>query len=566
MAGNFNVSGIVKLVDDFSAKARTIAAATDHMSQRMTAFQQKAASLKSTLVGLGAAIAGAFTFNKLKDALHEAATEQVGIRRFEHMFEMMKDVIGVGKHELEQEINRLGKLSAIDPDLLMAETSERLMKGARLTGKNFLRAIQLSTNIAAGEGANSEAATTAAFSKVAGMLINPRQAMRKAQAEGIINPEDLKKFQQLAKHSKNIAHLQGLVLDAMEKRHGGRAKGMMFSPSFTDSMIKMSHKEMMSGIGTLINPLISKKVFEITSAIIEFADGMTKLGKELEKISDTGQRWKKFTEVLGSSSPVIKILAGALAFIGGVLAVFALKAALAMAPMLIMLAVFGVAAWLVYDFSGAIDELTAGFSNLDSGGKVLAATVGIVSAAFVAWKVGSIIASLASLAVATWSAAGPWILWAAAILIVAGLIYIFRDSISAAFSGLGDVISNVWTGMKDGAQVAIDYIVNIYTSAVGKLKELFLGLKNIFLGIGDSISAAGSWVGGKLGITQGPSTLPAAGAKASVEGQVNINIKDPGNNASISSSSNGNIPVNVGQTRGGSYRSTVPSSMVPGPR
>ena len=565
MAGNFNVSGIVKLVDDFSAKARTIAAATDHMSQRMTAFQQKAASLKSTLVGLGAAIAGAFTFHKLKDALHEAATEQVGIRRFEHMFEMMKNTIGVGKKELDEEIKRLAKGAAIDPDFIMAETSEKLMKGARLTGKNFLRAIQLSTNIAAGEGA-TEAATSTAFAKVAGLLINPRRAMMKAQAEGLINPEDLKKFQQLAKHSKNVAHLQGLVLDAMEKRHGGRAKGMMFSPSFTMAMLEMAPKEMMSGIGTLINPLISKKVYEITSAIIEFGNALSDLGTDLEKIPDTGQRWKKFTEVLGSSSPVIKILAGALAFIGGVLAVFALKAALAMAPMLIMLAVFGVAAWLVYDFSGAIDELTAGFSNLDSGGKVLAATVGIVSAAFVAWKVGSIIASLASLAVATWSAAGPWILWAAAILIVAGLIYIFRDSISAAFSGLGDIISKVWTGMKDGAQVAIDYIVNIYTSAVGKLKELFLGLKNIFLGIGDNISAAGSWVGGKLGITQGPSTLPAVGAKASVEGQVNINIKDPGNNASVSSSSNGNVPVNVGQTRGGSYRSTVPSSMVPGPR
>lgn len=565
MAGNFNVSGIVKLVDDFSAKARTIAAATDHMSQRMTAFQQRAASLKSTMVGLGTAIAGAFTFHKLKDALHEAATEQVGIRRFEHMFEMMKNTIGVGKKELDEEIKRLAKGAAIDPDFIMAETSEKLMKGARLTGKNFLRAIQLSTNIAAGEGA-TEAATSAAFAKVAGLLINPRRAMMKAQTEGLINPEDLKRFQQLAKHSKNIAYLQGLVLDAMEKRHGGRAKGMMFSPSFTMAMLDRAPKEMMSGIGTLINPLISKKVYEITSAIIEFGDALSELGTDLEKISDTGQRWQRFTDVLQASPPAIKILAGALAFIGGVLSVFALKAIMAMAPMLIMLAVFGVAAWLVYDFSGAINELTSGFSELDSGGKVLAATVGIVSAAFVAWKVGSIIASLASLAVATWSAAGPWILWAAAILIVAGLIYVFSDSISAAFSGLGDIISKVWTGMKDGAQVAIDYIVNIYTSAVGKLKELFLGLKNIFLGIGDNISAAGSWVGGKLGITQGPSTLPAVGAKASVEGQVNINIKDPGNNASVSSSSNGNVPVNVGQTRGGSYRSTVPSSMVPGPR
>lgn len=565
MAGNFNVSGIVKLVDDFSAKARTIAAATDQMSNRMAAFQQKAAGLKHTLVGLGAAIAGAFTMHKLKDALHEAATEQVGIRRFEHMFEMMKNTIGVGKKELDEEIKRLAKGAAIDPDFIMAETSEKLMKGARLTGKNFLRAIQLSTNIAAGEGA-TEAATSTAFAKVAGLLINPRRAMMKAQTEGLINPEDLKRFQQLAKHSKNIAYLQGLVLDAMEKRHGGRAKGMMFSPSFTMAMLDRAPKEMMSGIGTLINPLISKKVYEITSAIIEFGDALSELGTDLEKISDTGQRWKKFTEVLGSSSPAIKILAGSLAFIGGVLTVFALRAAIAVAPMLVLLAVFGVVAWLIYDCQGAIDELTAAFNNLDSGGKVLAATIGIVSAAFVAWKVGSIIASLASLAVATWSAAGPWILWAAAILIVAGLIYIFKDSISAAFSGLGDIISKVWTGMKDGAQVAIDYIVNIYTSAVGKLKELFLGLKNIFLGIGDNISAAGSWVGGKLGITQGPSTLPAVGAKASVEGQVNINIKDPGNNASISSSSNGNVPVNVGQTRGGSYRSTVPSSMVPGPR
>lgn len=566
MAGNFNVSGIVKLVDDFSAKARTIAAATDHMSQRMTAFQQRAASLKSTMVGLGTAIAGAFTFHKLKDALHEAATEQVGIRRFEHMFEMMKNTIGVGKKELDAEIKRLGKVAAIDPDLIMAETSEKLMKGARLTGKNFLRAIQLSTNIAAGEGANNEAATTAAFSKVAGLLINPRRAMMKAQAEGLINPEDLKRFQQLAKHSKNIAYLQGLVLDAMEKRHGGRAKGMMFSPSFTMAMLDRAPKEMMSGIGTLINPLISKKVYEITSAIIEFGDALSELGTDLEKIADTGQRWKKFNEILSASSPAIKILAGSLAFIGGVLTVFALRAAIAVAPMLVLLAVFGVIAWLIYDCQGAIDELTAAFNNLDSGGKVLAATIGIVSAAFVAWKVGSILASLASLAVATWAAAGPWVLWAAAIIIVAGLIYVFSDSISAAFSGLGDIISKVWTGMKDGAQVAIDYIVNIYTSAVGKLKELFLGLKNIFLGIGDNISAAGSWVGGKLGITQGPSTLPAVGAKASVEGQVNINIKDPGNNASVSSSSNGNVPVNVGQTRGGSYRSTVPSSMVPGPR
>lgn len=578
MAGNFNVSGVVKLVDDFSAKARSIASATDQMSNRMSAFQSRAAGMRSTIVGLGAALAGYLSFNQAKHSLAEAAGEEVAVYKFQHMFSKIKDVIGIGKEELTKELEDLGKRGRIDPDLLMGETSQQLLLGGKVVGKNLLRSIQVATNMAALEG-STETAVQGAFQKIGAMMRNPSRAAMFGKRMGLFSVEEAEQIQKLAKSSKNTVGIQDIILKKLEAQFKDAMSSTAETASATMALASLAPKELYSGIGRVLNQLAGGSIRRVAREVIEFGDSLVAISDKLKEVTDFDSKVRVLWYAFKEAPPVIQVVVGSIAAVSAVLAAFAIKALLAVAPVLILIAAVTALLYIFKDTESAanmlasiLSDIRAKFNGLSPVAQAAAAGVAGFLTVLAVAKIYTFITALAAFAVATWAAFAPWIIAAVVIGVVTALVYAFGDSIGNVFNGLGSVFSNTWSGMKDGAVAAINFIVAAYETAVGKLKDMFAGLKNVFSGIGDAIGSAASWAGGKIGITTDSSLktqasmLPAAGAKASVEGQVNINIKDPGNNATVSSQSNGNVPVNVGQTRGGSYRSTIPSAFTPGPR
>lgn len=675
MVGSFNVSGIVRLVDDFTSKARTIAASTDLMTSRFDKLKAKAAGVSNTLRAMVATAIAAFSIGAIKRFLQEAANESVLVNRFEQMFSSVGSSIKIGRAELEKEIQSLGLLGRFDEDDIKGNVAAPMMRSGKIAGQNFLRAMQLAVNMGALEG-NTPEALARAGSEISAILSNPRLGLRKLAR--MMPAKEIDKLKQMIKLDKNLAAVQGIILAAYEKRYTGAAKLMETSPAGTLAQINLGLGEFESGIGNLINSGFGEWFRALGKELQAIGNSFSDVAGQLNELSSGGEKLKKLLEIFNEGSIKTKALAvgvvglatvitlslgaailGILGPIGSALAIiasltagaFAFKKELTsiwdsslLAKAGILAVVGAIAASLVPAMTKlalmvkpfmlwvgglvAVATLAASFGLLGPRAKafvdeiqksspIMEKLVNIMKAIGVALTLIAAKAVIAASATAL-MALGPLLIPA---LIGAALVGIpvFAEEIKAAFTQLfeylGRKISETWTAFKDSSVVAwfgelgtkiseiwtsfkdssvVTWVIELgkkipeswaafkdssvlawvkdlgkmlwdaLTAPFEKVKELLSGLK-----LGDTLSSIGNSTLSFLGLVDAPK-LPAVsgpsvplGAKATseakVSGEVTINVKDPAGRSDVSIVSKGDVPLNKGQTSGGSYRSTTPS-------
>lgn len=576
MANGFSVSGVVKLVDDFSSKARTIAAQTTEMTSRFDRLKSRAGNLKAVLGGVAAAATAAFTVGKIKTFLQDAATEGVLGNKFEQMFAQYKDSLKIGRKELEQEISSLASLGGFDEDDIMGNVAAPMMRSGKLAGQNFLRAMQIAVNRGALEGNTAEALQQSG-QKIAAMLINPRRGIMAAARDGIFTPKEQKELQKLSLNSKNMPMIQDRILKGYERMYGGAAIRTKNSPARTLAEINVGLGELSSGIGHVINAGFGKWLQESFLKVKAVGTSLADLSVELNKVGTVSEKlqilWDMFSKgtfeakalavagvglalVVGitlvgaivSLAGVFGLLLAALGTAGFAAFVFKdeLKAlwessdlvkagvialATAMTTLLIptLVKVAGVLApFLMY--AGALlalGTLAASFGLLGEGAKSfvdnLQASNPVLDKVIGSLKiVGAALTLLAAKAavVAIYTAAmalGPLLIPAAIIAAIAAVVY-FWDEIKAAGSKaldyLSEKIKSGWDSLTDSR--VVEWVKNLgnilYEALTAPFKAVGSLLSN--LNIGDKIKGVGNSIMNFVGLSSDVPALPAAPSPA----------------------------------------------------
>ena len=506
---NFNVEGVIKLQDQFTATANKIASASDRLGRGMETLKSRARQLAGVL---SMALIG----NKLKHGFLEAAAEEKLMRRFDHFFENVKNKVGMTKDALMKELEDVKTLSGFDVEDIMGDVTAPLLRSGKVTGANLLRAQQLAANIAAMNG-NDQEALKASGEKLAQALSNPMRAMRMVRE--FMSPEEFAKMQKSMKglKSSQVAGLQDKILTALEGKYKGGAASMADSMSTTLLRLRGATGDLNSGVGNLVNALLGQKLREWAASAQNLASTFSGLGIELKKIEGFQGKLAFLAREFEQATPAVRAFTVAVSVLA-----------------------FGALAAVVIAF-GKVGAIVA------------VVTAGLAAVAYY-WEPIKTLALSATQAVEAF--------WGSFAKTDAGITTL--SALRLAFEGVSTYVKFLY-GNIELVGTALQKLWDIAKSVGGAISKAME-----FVGGTTTISKTGQFDGGdaeanfytgggqfKLPAAPGIQGMESLGAKAEakVEGQVNITINDKSGAATVNSSSTGNVPVNVGKTAGGAYSS-----------
>lgn len=503
---NFNVEGVIKLQDQFTATANKIAASTEKLGQGMERLKSRARQLVGVLGGL------AIT-SKLKHGFLEAAAEEKLIRRFDHFFSTVQQKVGITKEKLMEELESVKELSGFDVEDLMGDVTAPLLRSGKVTGANLLRAQQLAANIAAMNG-NDGAALKASGEKLATALANPMRAMRTLRE--FMTPEEFKKLQSSVKglSSADIPEFQNKILTALESKYRGAANSMSDSMSTTLLRINGAVGDLNAGIGNLVNAALGDTLRQWAVGAQNLASSFSSIGLELKKISGAKGKILLLASEFEQATPAVRAFTVALT-------------ALAVGALAAVVIAFGKVGAIIALVTAALAGIAYYWEPIKAGALVAGDAIKSVWDQFAQTDAGITAVSALKLAFEGVSAYVNF-LYGNVELVVNALksMYNVASAIGSVVGKAYGVVSSVVKAPQSDQFAGGDAEAEFYTSR--------------------PIPAA-------PGI-QGMSGLGAK-AEAKVEGQVNITINDKTGAATVNSSSSGNVPVNVGKTAGGAYSS-----------
>jgi len=501
---NFNVEGVVRLTDQFSATASKITAASEKMSRGMEVLKTRAKQLAGVL-------SLAFIGNKLKHGFLEGAAEEKLVRRFDHFFTAVQSKVGMTKDVLMKEIEDLKSLSGFDVEDIMGNVTAPLLRSGKVTGANLLRAQQLAANIAAMNG-NDGAALQEAGSRIAQAMSNPMRAMRMVRE--FMSPEEFEKLKQSMKglKSSDVAGLQDQILKALESKYKSGAASMADSMSTTLLRLNGAVGDINSGIGNLINSALGDELRSWASDAQELASKFSNIGLELKKIQGFGGKLDYLFDAFMTAPPAIRATT---------VAIMGLGAAIGGA----ILAAMGPVGWAILGITAAVATIAYYWDPIKAGIQGVATEMTR--------------------------------LWQSFAMTESGVTAI--NLLKAAFQGLQSYIGflvDYWVGAFEKVLAVVNKVSSTLSSVGSVIGQTFSAMNSPQFEGGDA--EADFYVNqGKIPAAPGIQGVPQLGAKAEakVDGQVNITINDKTGAATVNSTSAGNVPVNVGKTAGGAYSS-----------
>ncbi|MCA6484099.1 MAG: hypothetical protein IM547_01700 [Chitinophagaceae bacterium] len=420
------------------------------------------------------------------------------------------------KDALMKELEDVKTLSGFDVEDIMGDVTAPLLRSGKVTGANLLRAQQLAANIAAMNGNDGEA-LKASGEKLSQALSNPMRAMRLVRE--FMSPEEFERLKKSMKglKSSQVAGMQDKILTALEGKYRGAAKSMSDSISTTLLRVRGAIGDVNAGIGNFLNALLGSKLREWAISAQELASTFSGLGLELKKIEGFKGKLLFLATEFEQATPAVRAFTTAVAALA----------------------------------AGALVAVVLMFGKV--GAAVAVVTAALAGVAYY-WEPIKSNALLAGQAIQTF--------WGSFSRTDVGITAI--SALKVAFEGVATYVKFLY-GNVELVITALQKLFDIASkvgSVVGKVTEFVGGA----IGIGragqfDGGDAEANFYtgGGQFKIPAAPSiqgmeTLGAR-AEAKVEGQVNVTINDKSGAATVSSSSTGNVPVNVGKTAGGAYSS-----------